>query len=141
MNTSADISKFQFVPVQSECWILLKPVPRDVGGSLHLTVPSMNRHNKTEPASFSIIPCSAFLWGSFFSYFTMINHEYIQRSIKINKANKSIFMIENNKKFENHVLFMFGVRLGSLPVMLVARSYGVTFTERRLSLLILFITS
>jgi hypothetical protein len=28
-----------------------------VDGSLHLTVPSMNRLNQTEPATFSILPC------------------------------------------------------------------------------------
>jgi hypothetical protein len=36
-------------------------------------------------------------------------------------------------------LFLFGVRLGTLPLVLVAGSYGVVFIERRLSLLILFI--
>jgi hypothetical protein len=38
------------------------------------------------------------------------------------------------------VLFLFGIRLGSLPLVLVAGSLlGVAFIERRLSLLILFI--
>jgi hypothetical protein len=37
------------------------------------------------------------------------------------------------------VLFLFGVPLGSLPLVLVAGSCGVAFIERRLSLLILFI--
>jgi hypothetical protein len=31
-----------------------------VDGSLHLTVPSMNRLNQAEPATFSILPCWAF---------------------------------------------------------------------------------
>jgi hypothetical protein len=34
--------------------ILLKPVLRGVNGSLHFPEPSVNRHNKTEPATFSI---------------------------------------------------------------------------------------
>jgi hypothetical protein len=68
MNTSADVSKFKIVPVHSKCWILLKPVLGGVNGSLHLTVPSMNRLNQTEPATFSIKPCWAFFRVSYFLY-------------------------------------------------------------------------
>jgi hypothetical protein len=57
MNTSADVSKFKIVPVHVKCWILLIPVLGGVDGSLHLTVPSMNRLNQTEPATFSILLC------------------------------------------------------------------------------------
>jgi hypothetical protein len=42
---------------------------RGVDGSLHLTVPSMNRLNQTEPATFSIMPCWAFFGDSYFLYF------------------------------------------------------------------------
>jgi hypothetical protein len=69
MNTSADVSKFKIVPVHVKCWYLLKPVLGGVDGSLHLTVPSMNRLNKTEPATFSILPCLAFFRDSYFSLF------------------------------------------------------------------------
>jgi hypothetical protein len=37
-----------------------------VDGILHLTVPSMNRLNQTEPATFSIMPCWAFFRDSYF---------------------------------------------------------------------------
>jgi phosphotransferase system glucose/maltose/N-acetylglucosamine-specific IIC component len=68
----------------------------NVDGSLHFTVPSMNRLNQTEPATFSIMLCCP-------------------------------------------VLFLFGVRLGSLPWFLLLGRVGVAFIGRRLSLLILFI--
>jgi hypothetical protein len=69
-KTSADVSKFKIVPVHVKCWILLKPVLGGVDGSLHLTVPSMNRLNQTEPATFSILSCWAFFRNSYFLYFT-----------------------------------------------------------------------
>jgi hypothetical protein len=69
INTSADVSKFQIVPVRVKCWILLKPVLEGVDGSLHLTVPSMNRLNQTEPATFSILTCLAFFRDSYCLYF------------------------------------------------------------------------
>jgi hypothetical protein len=76
MKTSADVSKFKIVPVQSKCWTLLKPVLGGVDVSLHLTVPSMNRLNQTEPATFSTMPCLAFFRDSYFLQFTNIcfNH-------------------------------------------------------------------
>jgi hypothetical protein len=40
-----------------------------VDGSLHLTVPSMNRLNQTESATFSILPCWAFFRDSYFLLF------------------------------------------------------------------------
>jgi hypothetical protein len=40
-----------------------------VDGSLHFTVPSMNRLNQTELATFSILPCWAFFRDSYFLYF------------------------------------------------------------------------
>jgi hypothetical protein len=43
-----------------------------VDGSLHLTVPSMNRLNQTESATFSILPCWAFFRDSVFIYFVNI---------------------------------------------------------------------
>jgi hypothetical protein len=48
---------------------LLKPVLGGVDGILHLTVPSMNRVNQNEPATFSILSCWAFFRDSFFLYF------------------------------------------------------------------------
>ena len=50
-----------------QCWILLinKPVLGGVGGSLHFTLPFMNRLNHTEPASFAILLFWAFFRGSF----------------------------------------------------------------------------
>jgi hypothetical protein len=69
MNTSADVSKFQIVLVRLKCWILLMPVLGGVDGNLHFPVPSMNRLNQTEPATFTIVPCWAFLRDSVFLYF------------------------------------------------------------------------
>jgi hypothetical protein len=40
----------------------------DLDGSLHLTVPSRDRLNQTEPATFSILPCWAFLGILIFSF-------------------------------------------------------------------------
>jgi hypothetical protein len=62
------ISILQIVPVHIKCWILLKPVLGGMDGSLHLTVPSMNRLNQTEPATFSILPCWTFFRDSYFLY-------------------------------------------------------------------------
>jgi hypothetical protein len=61
----------KIVQVHFKCWILLKPVLRGVGDSLHLTVPSMNRLNQTEHATFSILPCWAFFRDSYFLYCTI----------------------------------------------------------------------
>jgi hypothetical protein len=48
--------------------VMLKLVLGGVDGSLHLTVPSMNRLNQTEPATFSVWPCWAFFRDSYFLY-------------------------------------------------------------------------
>jgi hypothetical protein len=48
-----------------------KPVLGGVDGNLHFPVPSMNRLNQTEPATFSILPCWAFFRGSIFIYFVI----------------------------------------------------------------------
>jgi hypothetical protein len=48
---------------------MLKPVLGGVGGNLHFPVPSMNRLNQTEPATFSILPCWAFFGDSVYIYF------------------------------------------------------------------------
>jgi hypothetical protein len=52
-----------------KCRILLKPVLGGVDGNLHFPVPSMNRLNQTEPATFSILPCWAFFRDSVFISF------------------------------------------------------------------------
>jgi hypothetical protein len=65
-STSAEVLKFKIVPIHVKCWILLKPV-LGVDGSLHLTVPSMNRFNQTEPATFSDLSCWAIFRDSYFS--------------------------------------------------------------------------
>jgi hypothetical protein len=46
-----------------KCWILLKPVLGGVDGNLHFPVPSMNRLNQTDLATFSILLCSTFFEG------------------------------------------------------------------------------
>jgi hypothetical protein len=46
MNTSADVSKFEIVPVHFKCWILLKPVIGGVDGSLHSTVHEQAQSNR-----------------------------------------------------------------------------------------------
>jgi hypothetical protein len=58
-----------------KCWILLKPVQGDVDGNLHFSIPSMNRLNQTEPATFSILSCWAFFRDSVFLYF--VNHNIL----------------------------------------------------------------
>jgi hypothetical protein len=44
-------------------------------GSLHFTVPSMNRLNQTEPATFTILPCWAFFRDSNFLYFVYLKSD------------------------------------------------------------------
>jgi hypothetical protein len=53
-------SKFYYF--MFKCWILLKPVLGGVECNLHFPVPSMNRLNQTEPETFSILPCWAYLF-------------------------------------------------------------------------------
>jgi hypothetical protein len=62
---------FKIVPVHVKCWILLKLVPGCVDGSLHLTVPFMNRLNQTKPATYSVLLCWAFFRDSYFLYFVI----------------------------------------------------------------------
>jgi hypothetical protein len=52
MNASADVSKFK---------ILLKPVLGGVDGNLQFPLPSMNRLNQTEPATFYNLAVMGFL--------------------------------------------------------------------------------
>jgi hypothetical protein len=56
--------------------------------SLHLTVPSMNRLNQTEPASFSIVPCWPFFRDSYFLFFFLIfdesNHLCLKPQHRVN---------------------------------------------------------
>jgi hypothetical protein len=64
---------------------MLKPVLGGVDRSLHLIVPSMNRLNQTESATFLILPCWPFFRDSYFLYFNYITflktrtHEYSNR--------------------------------------------------------------
>jgi hypothetical protein len=58
-----------WVSFMLKCWIMLKPVLRGLDGSLHLTVPSMNRLNQTESATFSILPLWTFFRVFYFSLF------------------------------------------------------------------------
>jgi hypothetical protein len=68
-----------------KCWILLKPVLWGMDDNLYFPVPSMNRLNRTEPASFS----NCYVWLSleilFFSFFNNI------LSLIIFNNNKSIY--------------------------------------------------
>jgi hypothetical protein len=66
MNTSADVLKFQTLPVHVKCWILLKPVLVDVDGNLHIPLASMNRFYQTEPATFSIFSVFFFVLKGLF---------------------------------------------------------------------------
>jgi hypothetical protein len=63
-------SKFYYF--MFKCCILLKPVLGGVDGNLHFPVPSMNRLNQTEPATFSILPCWDFFRDSVFIYFIVV---------------------------------------------------------------------
>jgi hypothetical protein len=49
---------------------------------LHLTVPSMNRLNQVDPATFSILPFCAFIRGSYFLYinFHIVGVKYFSHS-------------------------------------------------------------
>jgi hypothetical protein len=57
-------------------WITIQSAKAGAGGAdggLRLAVPSVNRLDQTEPATFSIIPCWAFFGDSCFLYFTKIH--------------------------------------------------------------------
>jgi hypothetical protein len=71
-------SKFYYFTFK--CWILLKPVLGGVDGNLHFPVPSMNRLNQTEPATFSILPCWAFFRDSVFIYFKQLCYGNIKEN-------------------------------------------------------------
>jgi hypothetical protein len=92
----------KFYHFMFKCWILLKPVLGGVDGTLHFPVPSMNRLNQTEPATFSILSCWAFLRDSVFIYFTNVTCPC--------PCALSCFCL--------------GVLLGSLPLALVTGSGG-----------------
>jgi hypothetical protein len=74
MNTSSDVSKFKISQffLLFNCCILPKAVLGGVDGNLHIPVPSRNRLNQTEPATFAIMPCWAFSRDSDFLYFKKI---------------------------------------------------------------------
>jgi hypothetical protein len=59
--------KLGYVPQNSTHVLCCRDV--NVDGNLHFPVPSMNRLNQTEPATFSILPCWAFFRDSAFIYF------------------------------------------------------------------------
>ena len=68
MNTSADVSKFTYhllicllfcTSNTCECWVLLNLGLEGVDGRLQFPLPSMNRFNQTEPATFSFLSCWA----------------------------------------------------------------------------------
>jgi hypothetical protein len=69
MNSSADVSKFQILPVHVKCLILLKPLLGGVDDSFHLPVTSMNMLNQSELAPFSFCRVRLFLRDSYLSLF------------------------------------------------------------------------
>jgi hypothetical protein len=52
---------------------------------LHFQVPSMNRLNQTEPATFSILPCWAFFRDSVYIYFMLKWEEKVNTSLTFEK--------------------------------------------------------
>jgi hypothetical protein len=78
---------------------MLKPV---LGGvSFHLPVPSMNMLNQTEPATFLILTCWAFLRDSYFlSLDDFEDHD--NRQILDHQVN-SMKTLVNTNTFENHL--------------------------------------
>jgi hypothetical protein len=50
---------------------MIEPGQEGVGGSLHLSLPSMNKLNQTDPATFLILLRWAFLRDSYFLYFKL----------------------------------------------------------------------
>jgi hypothetical protein len=68
-------SKFHHFRVK--CWILLKPVLRGMDGKLYFPIPSMNRLNQTEPATFSILLCWTFFRDSVFLYFIFLANLFL----------------------------------------------------------------
>jgi hypothetical protein len=79
INTSVDGSKFQISPFSClNVEFYWSRVLEDVDGSLHFTVPSVNRLNQTEPVTFSILQFWTFFRDSYFLYLTSI---YVWRQI------------------------------------------------------------
>jgi hypothetical protein len=74
VKISADVSKLkEFHHFHVTYWILLKPVLGGVDGNLHFSLPSMNRLNQTEFATFSILSCWNFFRDSVFSLFCCLS--------------------------------------------------------------------
>jgi hypothetical protein len=77
-----------FISFVFKCWILLKPVL--LGGvdrNLHFPVPSMNRVNQTELATFSIMSCWAFFRDSVLLYFLHPQYHWRSTSVKSPRSN------------------------------------------------------
>jgi hypothetical protein len=64
INTSVDVLKYQILSLDIKCWILLPPVLWGIDGNLLLPLPTMNRLNQTDPATFSILSFFAFFRDS-----------------------------------------------------------------------------
>jgi hypothetical protein len=87
-----------FTITMIQCWILLKPVLEGIAGSLYLTVPSMNKPNQTEPATFSILLFCPIFWDSLFLSIliwsqTVISryYEYFRALLVHNVPNRALF--------------------------------------------------
>jgi hypothetical protein len=74
--------RFKYVKIQFYCvgqfkYRLINHTYGGVDGSLHLTVPSMNRLNQTDPATFSILLFRTFLRGSNFLNFKVTSALFV----------------------------------------------------------------
>jgi hypothetical protein len=69
--TLRHINRRKNILTNFKCSILLKPVLGGVDGNLQFPLPSMNKLNQTESATFSILPCWDFFRDSYFLYFTI----------------------------------------------------------------------
>jgi hypothetical protein len=75
-----------------------------VDGSLHLTVPSMNRLNQTEPETFSILPCWAFFRDSYFLYVETIFEMNTYNEVTNNVLLNTFTAVSDIRKLAQHNL-------------------------------------
>jgi hypothetical protein len=87
MSTFANVSQSKFSHFfVFKYWSLLKPVIGDVDDNLQFPVPSMNRLNRTEPATFKILTSWTFYWDSVFFIYKRL--QLLFKSILIKPAFK-----------------------------------------------------
>jgi hypothetical protein len=107
MNTSADVSKFKISPLPwlnvEFCLRRCRGGGRALNGNLHFPVPSMNRLNQIEPATFLIL---TFFWRSLgipFSLFLYWSIYFFSKREPFDSNENDINTLTLKLNFEDHL--------------------------------------